>query len=165
MKSPAEFFLTQLFTFANLSLGVLSILSSDMKLAAIFILAAALADRMDGKIARQLNCESNLGKELDSLSDLVSFGVAPCVIIWRISLNVMGFWGYVPILIFVIAGAFRLARFNTSNMSGSFLGMPITIAGSIIAFITFFTDNTTVLSVFLVILAFLMVSKIKFKKI
>ncbi|MGE5474356.1 MAG: CDP-diacylglycerol--serine O-phosphatidyltransferase [Ignavibacteriales bacterium] len=165
MQSPIGFLLVQLITFTNLALGVLSILSSDMKLAAIFILAAALVDRMDGKIARRLKSESELGKELDSLSDLVSFGIAPCVIIWKTSLNIMGFWGYMLILLFVIAGTFRLARFNTQNMTGSFLGMPITIAGSAIALLTIFTDNSIVLSILIVILAFLMVSKIKFKKI
>jgi len=165
MSSPAKFFLAQIVTFINLSLGILSIISSDMKSAVLFILAAALADRMDGKIARKLNCESNFGRELDSLSDLVSFGVAPAVVVWRLSLNFAGFWGYIPIMLFVTAGAFRLARFNLSKSSESFLGMPITIAGSLVAFITFFTSNNIFLSILLIILSFLMISSIKFKKI
>jgi len=165
MSSPANFFLTQIVTFTNLSLGILSIISSDMKSAVLFILAAALVDRMDGKIARKLSCESNLGRELDSLSDLVSFGVAPAAIIWKSSLNFAGFWGYIPIILFVIAGAFRLARFNVSKMSDSYSGMPITVAGSLVAFITFFTNNNIFFSILLIILSFLMVSRIKFKKI
>lgn len=165
MKSPEKFLLTQIITFSNLALGILSIISSDMKLAAVYILIAALVDRIDGKMARKLDCESNFGKELDSLSDLVSFGAAPAVIVWKTSLNILGLWGYLIILLFVAAGAFRLARFNVTVMSGSYLGLPITLAGSIIAFVSFFTHNTLFLSILLVVSAFLMISKIKFKKV
>ena len=71
------------FTFLNLSCGVISILSTmnfNYILACIFILLAGLVDRYDGRIARFLDVSSDLGKELDSLADLVSFGVAPSIL-------------------------------------------------------------------------------------
>ncbi|WP_252227137.1 CDP-alcohol phosphatidyltransferase family protein, partial [Clostridium sp. ZBS2] len=74
-----------IFTFINLSCGVLSILSvmyDRIDLASIFILIAGLVDRYDGRVARFLNVSSDLGKELDSLADLVSFGVAPSILIY-----------------------------------------------------------------------------------
>ena len=74
-----------IFTFINLSCGVFSLLSTFEKqyvLASIFILIAGLVDRYDGRVARFLQVSSDLGKELDSLADLVSFGVAPSVLIY-----------------------------------------------------------------------------------
>jgi len=73
------------FTFINLSCGILSILSTFDKnylWAGIFIIIAGLVDRYDGRIARYLQVSSDLGKELDSLADLVSFGVAPSILIY-----------------------------------------------------------------------------------
>ena len=73
------------FTFINLSCGILSILSVMNKqytLSSVFILLAGLVDRYDGRVARFLDVSSDLGKELDSLADLVSFGVAPSILIY-----------------------------------------------------------------------------------
>jgi len=72
-------------TFLNLSFGILSIvevINNDYFVAALFIIGAALIDRYDGRIARILNVSSEIGKELDSLADLVSFGVAPGLLIF-----------------------------------------------------------------------------------
>lgn len=79
-----------IFTFINLSCGVFSLLSTFEKqyvLASIFILIAGLVDRYDGRVARFLQVSSDLGKELDSLADLVSFGVAPSVLIYVLFLK------------------------------------------------------------------------------
>lgn len=166
MPSSVKFFLTQVITFTNLSLGVIAIMLSDVKIAAILIIIAALFDRLDGKIARKLNVESDFGKELDSLSDLISFGVAPAYVAWKISLiNMTGIWGYIPVLIFIMAGAFRLARYNVTNFSGAFVGMPITIAGAIAALSVFFKPSDIAFTLILLVLSFLMVSTIKIKKL
>lgn len=166
MPSTIKFIIPQIITFTNLSLGVIAIISTDLSLSAIFIILAAIIDRLDGKIARKLNAESDLGKELDSLSDLISFGVAPAVIAWKISIGTLSaFWGYIPLLIYVMAGAFRLARYNVSNFSGSFVGMPITVAGFIAAAASFFKPNSIIFAALLLVLSFLMVSTIKIKKI
>ncbi len=166
MPSSIKFIIPQIVTFTNLSLGVIAIISTNLSLSAIFIIIAAIIDRLDGKIARKLNVESDLGKELDSLSDLISFGAAPAVIAWKIGIGTLSaFWGYIPLLIYVMAGAFRLARYNVSNFSGSFVGMPITIAGFIVAVAALFKPDGMILAALLLVLSVLMISTIKLKKI
>ncbi len=167
------------FTFINLSFGILSILglfNNDYRASSIFILLAALVDRYDGRIARYLDVSSPLGKELDSLADLVSFGVAPSLLLYTLySFNTLGpggFIGYALLLLFPICGAYRLARYNASSFDGVFTGIPITVAGSFIALfvlITTFTESVYVMRglpiAFLLLLSYLMVSNYKFKKV
>ena len=164
-----------IFTFINLSFGILSLLSTfggKYKLACVFILLAALVDRYDGRIARFLNVSSDLGKELDSLADLVSFGVAPAILIFLIfnfdSLGPYGLLGLIPLLLFPICGAFRLARYNASEFDGVFTGIPITVTGSFLALFALFTVNKNISSIipFLLIwlCSYLMVSTLKLKK-
>ncbi len=165
-----------IFTFINLSCGVMSIFSvinSDYFSSCLFILAAGLVDRYDGRIARFLCVSSDLGKELDSLADLVSFGVAPSILTYIIfnfnTLGPNGIIGLILLLLFPICGAYRLARYNTSDFDGCFTGIPITAAGCFIAFYNLITYNKNVSyvfpAIFMIICAYLMVSKIKFKKI
>ncbi|MDU3724628.1 MAG: CDP-alcohol phosphatidyltransferase family protein, partial [Clostridium celatum] len=138
----------------------------------IFILLAALVDRYDGRIARFLNVSSDLGKELDSLADLVSFGVAPAILIFLIfdfnTLGPSGLFGYISLLLFPICGAFRLARYNASEFNGVFTGVPITVTGSFLALFALFTVNGNISAIipFLLILlcSYLMVSTFKLKK-
>lgn len=164
-----------IFTFINLSCGILSLLStfnSNYKLACIFILIAALVDRYDGRIARYLQVTSDLGKELDSLADLVSFGVAPSILVFLLfdfyKLGPSGIIGIIPLLIFPICGSFRLARYNASEFNGIFTGVPITVTGSVLALFSLFTINRNVSAIipFLLLLlgSYLMVSKFKLKK-
>ncbi len=161
------------FTLGNLAFGLLSILMTfheNHKLAAIFILCAALADRYDGRVARFLKVDSEIGKELDSLADLVSFGVAPSILVYRLY-NFMNFglWGYVLVLIFPICGAYRLARYNISTFDGVFTGVPITIAGSFIAAFVLITSRRSLSPIlpiiFVVSLSYLMISKFRLKKV
>lgn len=164
-----------IFTFINLSCGILSILYTFEKnylFACFFILIAALVDRYDGRVARWLNVSSELGKELDSLADLVSFGVAPSILAFLVynlsEFGPFGFIGIIVLLSFPICGAYRLARYNTSTFDGVFTGVPITVAGSFIAIFVFFTLNkniTQIIPVLLLILgSYLMVSTFKLKK-
>ncbi len=165
-----------IFTFINLSFGILSLLAtfkSEYLLAAIFILLAGLVDRYDGRVARYLNVSSDLGKELDSLADLVSFGVAPSVLTFVFynfeSLGPMGIIGYALLLCFPICGAFRLARYNATEFDGVFRGVPITIAGAVVALFILlsikFTLNILFPVVILVVFSYLMVSNLQLKKI
>lgn len=169
MQSRKRFLIPQLFTFANLSLGIVSLIllnTNNASISALLIILAAVSDRIDGKVARKLHAESDFGKELDSLCDLVSFGVAPALIAWKIGIsNITSVWGYVPVLFFVIAGAYRLARFNVNNTPGRFTGLPITAAGTLVVLTVFFNPKSTFLCTFLIILGLLMVSKITFKKV
>lgn len=170
------------FTFINLSCGILSILSvMDEKytLASIFILLAGLVDRYDGRVARFLDVSSDLGKELDSLADLVSFGVAPSILIYTLfelgGSGILGIIGLIILLTFPICGAFRLARYNTAQFDGVFTGVPITIVGCFMAFFSLLLIlfNVNLDSNFLIYLtiilmiagSYLMVSKIHLKKI
>lgn len=160
------------FTFTNLGCGVISLLvtfQGNYKLSAIFIILACLADRYDGRVARLLNVSSELGKELDSLADLVSFGVAPSILIFNIyNFSNLGILGYLLVLLFPIAGAYRLARFNTTQFDGAFYGIPITFAGMFMAIFAFVTSgnpiNTGITIVLTVLLSYLMVCKHRFKK-
>lgn len=168
--------LPNIFTFINLGCGVLSLLATfDKKfmLAAGLIILAAIVDRYDGRIARYLNVTSELGKELDSLADLVSFGVAPAILSFILysfkDLVGFGLIGYAVLLAFPICGAFRLARYNTTQFDGDFRGVPITIAGVIMAIYALFTAsnflNPYVPFVMMIILSYLMVSNFKLKKL
>lgn len=172
-----------LFTFGNLSCGLLSLTmtlaaasqnnSEYYKLACVFILLAGIIDRYDGRVARALNVSSELGKELDSLADLVSFGVAPSILAYNI-LNIgpdFKFVSYILLLIFPIAGAYRLARYNLSTFDGNFRGIPITVAGMFMAlyFLILLSlnvhSNYPILTIILMLLcSYLMVSNIKIKK-
>lgn len=166
-------FIPNLFTFINLGFGLLSILMTfrdNYKWSCLFILFAGLVDRYDGRVARYLNVSSDLGKELDSLADLVSFGVAPSILVYTIyNFANLGILGYVFVLAFPICGAYRLARYNSSSFNGVFMGVPITIAGSFIALFVLLTlKNTTSMVlpiIFITILSYLMVSKLSFKKL
>ncbi len=162
-----------MFTFANLACGVLSLLmtfNADYKWASLFIIIAGLIDRYDGRVARFLNVSSDIGKELDSLADLVSFGVAPSILIFHLySYMNLGLIGYVLVLIFPIAGAYRLARYNATPFNNVFMGIPITIAGSFLALYSLitveFNTNPALSIIFVVLLSYLMISKIQFKKV
>jgi len=163
------------FTFINLSCGIMSILSvmnEKFAYAGAFILLAGLVDRYDGRIARFLNVSSDLGKELDSLADLVSFGVAPSILVYILfdlkSLGPYGLLGFAILLIFPICGAYRLARFNTADFDGSFTGIPITIVGCFMALFSLLNLSGK-LSIYIVAAlmiagSYLMVSTIKLKK-
>lgn len=122
-------------TLASLCFGVVAIMvlaDGNFLLAAILILLGSILDVLDGQLAVRLDAISNIGKELDSLADVVTFGVAPTILIYHLLL-IVGVDKLVAIptaLAFVVAGAFRLARFNTmpSDRQGYFKGMPIPMA-------------------------------------
>jgi CDP-diacylglycerol---serine O-phosphatidyltransferase len=176
--------LPNVLTLMNLSLGVMAILfavngsGGDNLLipASLLIMVAALTDRFDGKVARMLDATSELGKELDSLSDLISFGVAPVIIAWKINFVDFGVVGYLLVLIFPIAGAYRLARYNTTSFDNIFRGIPITIAGAFLTILNLYECfailnhrytkwHTLATVLFIFILSVLMISKVKVKKL
>jgi CDP-diacylglycerol--serine O-phosphatidyltransferase len=163
------------FTFLNLSFGILAILATlenNYILSSAFIILAALVDRYDGRVARVLKVSSDLGKELDSLADLVSFGVAPSILVFLVfnlkDLGPSGLLGVIILLTFPICGAFRLARYNATTFEGIFTGVPITVAGSFMALFVLLTKNVAI-PIFIpislmFICSYLMVSKFKLKK-
>ncbi|AEY64306.1 CDP-diacylglycerol--serine O-phosphatidyltransferase [Clostridium sp. BNL1100] len=178
MKNTIKHSLPNLLTFINLSLGIIALLfaiKNDMIQASLLVMVAALTDRFDGKVARMLDSTSELGKELDSLSDLISFGVAPIIIAWKISFFDLTVLGYLLAVLFPIAGAYRLARYNVTTFNNVFSGVPITIAGAFLSIVNLYNSysiehhnysniNTIVTAIIIVLLSYLMVSKIQIKK-
>lgn len=127
-----------LFTSGNLSFGVLSMmmaLHGEYVWAGICILLAVVCDACDGRSARALGVAGEFGKELDSLSDVVSFGAASAFLIYTYSLQSLGWIGAIPAIIYAALGGIRLARFNlnTGVVHGYFQGMPIPNGGCLIA--------------------------------
>lgn len=164
-----------LFTIGNLFLGIISIIlvfNDEYDYAAIMVIIAMLLDGLDGRVARALNVQSEFGKELDSLSDVISFGVAPAFIMY-----VTAFTHLNPVLawtvtaIFPICGALRLARFNVvSGTPGYFIGLPIPAAGGVLCTLALFHKDlaTPYLLISTLLLSYLMVSRVKypnFKKV
>lgn len=159
-------------TLANLGCGIMSIMmlfQLNYIWSAIFILLACLADRYDGFVARWLNVSGEIGKELDSLADLVSFGVAPAILAFNLyGFSELGIWGYLLVLLFPMAGAYRLARFNVTEFDGEFYGIPITFAGMFMALYCLATVKyllpLEVTAILMIALSYLMVCKHRFKK-
>lgn len=157
-------------TLMNLSLGGFAILfglNGHLRLSLLLIFLAALADRFDGMAARKFNIESELGKQLDSMSDIISFGVAPALLLYQGILSDFGAPGAFFTVLYIGCGAFRLARFNISENNGFFTGLPITAAGCL-ATISFLLIPYIPAQTFLFIimlLSFLMISSFKLKKV
>ena len=110
--------LPNMLTLIGVCIGLTSIrfaLSGEFHLAIIAIIFAALIDGLDGRIARLIKGTSKVGKELDSLTDMISFGVAPAFIMYFWKLNTLGRFGWLVCLIYVICVALRLARFNVNS--------------------------------------------------
>lgn len=161
-----------LFTMSNLGLGVLAIINmfhGEFYISALLILAAGLFDRFDGMLARRFNATSSIGKELDSLCDLISFGIAPAMLIWNIRLYDLGMIGTALTVVYAVSGAYRLARYNVTSFEGVYVGIPITLAGGIVSIISLYLlkyeINSTVIIAMVLFLAYSMVStKIRLKK-
>ena len=167
-----------LFTAMNMFCGYLSMINSSEQnyfYAAWLIIIAAIFDALDGFAARLTNSSSELGVELDSLSDVVSFGAAPGFLIYSVYLNQFEVFGVLLSSLLLIAGGFRLARFNVQLVGFSkthFTGLPIpssgiTVALFILAYIEKI-DNKNISLVIIpmvILLSILMVSKIKYDTI
>jgi len=170
------YLLPNLITSGSLFAGFYVIIAStngDFERAAWFIMLSAILDGLDGKVARLTGTTSKFGMELDSLADVVAFGVAPGVLMYTWALKPYGKLGWLAAFLYVVCGALRLARFNVqveTVESKRFVGMPIPAAASIVAtcVLLFFelggTGTIKKVSVLMLVflLAFLMVSNIKY---
>ena len=110
--------LPNILTLIGVCIGLSSIrfaLDGKFEFAIIAIMFAALIDGLDGRIARLIKGTSKVGKELDSLTDMISFGVAPAFIMYFWKLNTLGRFGWLLCLIYVICVALRVARFNVNT--------------------------------------------------
>ena len=117
-KKNVRMLLPNMLTLIGVCIGLTSIrfaLDGKFEFAIIAIIFAALIDGLDGRIARLIKGTSKVGKELDSLTDMISFGVAPAFIMYFWKLNTLGRFGWLVCLIYVICVALRLARFNVNS--------------------------------------------------
>jgi CDP-diacylglycerol---serine O-phosphatidyltransferase len=156
-------------------LAILNAIEGHITVACWFILGAALLDALDGKIARLSGGTSQFGIELDSLADFLSFGVAPAVIVYMIRLNDMGRWGWIISILFIMAAAYRLARFNVmadSEEKKDFVGLPVPMAAmTLVGFIIFCyriwgdLEYSEYLISMIVLFAILMVSQVQYDAI
>jgi CDP-diacylglycerol---serine O-phosphatidyltransferase len=138
----------------------------DYKNAAILILIGMMLDSMDGRIARMLRVDSDLGKELDSLADVVTFGVAPAMMAYYTYFSDFGVLGMAISGLFPLFGAYRLARFNINAVKSSnayFTGVPITAGGGLLTLLTLFHGKMPeiILPIAFFVICYLMVSTIK----
>ena len=133
--------LPNIFTLVGVCIGLTSIkfaFDSKFALAIIAIIVAAIIDGLDGRIARLIKGTSKVGKELDSLTDVISFGVAPAFIMYFWKLNELGRVGWLICLVFVICVTLRLARYNITSSNESswrdnfFEGIPSPAGGVLV---------------------------------
>ncbi|MBL8006569.1 MAG: CDP-diacylglycerol--serine O-phosphatidyltransferase [Ignavibacteria bacterium] len=172
-------FIPSLFTILNAFCGFLSIINSsegDYITAALFIVFATLFDAVDGLAARLTDSSSEFGVELDSLSDVISFGAAPSFLIYSVYLKELGDIGIVISSLLMVFAALRLARFNIQLVGfdkDKFNGLPAPMSAlTVVSYILFYHDkifspklSETVLTVLALLLPFLMVSKIKYESL
>jgi len=141
-SKKTRYLLPNILTLAGVCLGISSIkfsIDGNYSLAVIFILLAAILDALDGRIARLIKGTSEFGKELDSLTDFVSFGIAPAFILYFWELNNYGKLGWAITLIYSVCCVLRLARFNLTKIddrqlwkSNYFEGVPSPAGGILI---------------------------------
>ena len=170
--------LPNILTLIGVCIGLSSIkfaLDSKYEIAVIAIIFAALIDGLDGRIARLIKGTSKVGKELDSLTDVISFGVAPAFIMYFWSLNNLGKFGWLLCLIYVVCVVLRLARFNVhSNEEASwkdnfFEGVPSPAGGILVLMpliyslseLKFLNINYNfIVPVFFILVSLLLISKV-----
>ena len=138
-RSRGIYLIPNLFTLAALFAGFYAIIASQHGLfehAAIAILVAAIMDSLDGRVARLLQSQSEFGGQLDSLSDMICFGLAPALLLYTWSLSALGKIGWLVAFIYTACTALRLARFNTQMQNPDkrfFQGLATTAAAPLVA--------------------------------
>lgn len=159
-------------TFCNMTTGVVAIILATNGYyvqASLFILLGGIFDRYDGIVARKLNVNSEIGKQMDSLADIITFGLAPALVALFFPLAHFKYLGYFAAIVFITSGWYRLSRFNISPASSVFTGMPITVAGGLLSIDLLYQATYSVhpgFTVFLMLLlSFLMTSQYKIKKL
>ncbi len=191
MKRKWLFVLPNLFTVSSIFCGIYAIVlatgaqgedsARDFFRAAVAILFGMLFDGFDGRVARLTRTQSDFGVQLDSLADVITFGVAPALLLYKWALAPWGIWGVLVAAIFAICGALRLARFNVmasgeSGPSSYFTGLPIPLAaGMVVAVVVASTHGpqpqalpALPVAILALVLSYLMVSTIRyhsFKKV
>ena len=174
-------YIPNMLTMINMFLGISSILilirvdhHQKFFIVTGLILLGAVADLFDGFAARKLNASTNFGKQLDSYADIITFGIAPICLIKHLA-----FYGHttfisIASMIFIAAGAYRLARHNLKDLGNYFMGLPITVAGvtlalysAIYTYWNFYQNprSTVITTLLILLLSVMMVSSKKIYRI
>jgi CDP-diacylglycerol--serine O-phosphatidyltransferase len=166
--------------FASLALSASGRSGADLYLAALAICFGLFFDTFDGRVARMTKTQTDLGRDLDSLADVITFGAAPALLVYKWGLTDFGFTGIFIAGLFVCAGAMRLARFNVLSRRdevsghkkpGKFtLGLSIPPAASVLVFMVIVSHNSgeyklvseSSTAIIVLVLSFLMVSRVRF---
>lgn len=163
------------FTMGNVVCGliaILNVLEGHPTTACWFIVLAAFLDVLDGKVARLSGGTSQFGVELDSLADFLSFGVAPAVLVYATALKELGKWGWIISIVYIMAAAYRLARYNVladTEEKRDFLGLPV--PGAALPLVTFIIfsyslfgglEYAELLISMVILFSFLMVSQVQY---
>jgi CDP-diacylglycerol---serine O-phosphatidyltransferase len=171
------YLLPNLFTTASLFSGFLGIIwaiEGQFLYCALAILVSCVLDGMDGMVARLTHSTSEFGVQLDSLADLVAFGVAPAIMVYMWQLQEYGRLGLLASFLIVACGALRLARFNVQSGKVSqkyFIGLPIPAAACVLATLVLFSTQSpaflenmygTITLLLVYVLSFLMVSRVRY---
>lgn len=173
---PGIYLLPNLLTTASLFAAFYSIvacLKTQYEVAAIAIFIGMIADGLDGRIARMTNTQSTFGAEYDSLSDMVTFGVAPSLLLYSWSLQSLGKFGWLVAFIYTAAVALRLARFNTQLETADkryFQGLPCPPAAAMVSSFSWLCGQqegaglwiSILTAILAIIAALLMVSKLRY---
>ena len=184
--NKTRYILPSVLTLIGVCLGISSIkfaLDGNFTFAVLFLIVAAILDGLDGRVARLIKGTSDFGKELDSLTDFVSFGIAPAFIIYFWELNKFGKIGWLTVLFFSVCCVLRLARFNLTKFekkdewkNNFFQGIPSPAGGCLILFplmyeLSSFSNLINLRAItpyFMVLISILLISKVptfSFKKI
>ena len=184
-KLSISIFIPSIITILGTSIGLLAIryaFQGEYDNSIFCIIIAAIIDTVDGRMARLLNATSNFGAELDSLSDLTVFGIAPAIVIFQWKLHEYDNIGWAISTVFIIACALRLARFNVTNndekpasyRNAFFQGVPAPAAAllslyiMVLSFVLNIDMPTIIVAIWIILIAILMVSNLptfSFKKI
>ena len=184
--NKTRYILPSVLTLIGVCLGISSIkfaMDGNFTFAVLFLIVAAILDGLDGRVARLIKGTSDFGKELDSLTDFVSFGIAPAFIVYFWELNKFGKIGWLIVLFFSVCCVLRLARFNLTKFEKNdewknnfFQGIPSPAGGCLILFplmfelssFSNFINLRAITPYFMVLVSILLISKVptfSFKKI
>lgn len=183
-ESKLKMYCPCMLTTTNLLMGVMVIYfmildrgNSINRLLPYLIMFAGFCDLLDGRLARKFNAESHFGKELDSFADSISFGIAPVTLVAFNLVEYAGILGSLAMIIFPLAGVYRLARFNVTESDGCYFeGLPIPVAGVGLAIKHIVATSLNLQGsalyidayltcIFMIAASILMVSRIKVKKV
>ncbi len=176
-RHKSVYILPNMITMASLFVGLLGILwaiEGKFEYSAVAIIVSGIFDGLDGKVARMTHTSSAFGVQLDSLADLVVFGVSPAITMYLWQLQYMSNYGKVAMFLYIACGALRLARFNVQSEYASkkfFIGLPIPLAALTLATFILFqkylpamvvANLDIIVLIQMYVLAFLMVSTVRF---